>query len=99
MTGRKYPLRLGYTYKTVIEERMSGIKRLKRLSLPARTNLDSDLFTCRTTYAMAEADRLIIKNVFSIKKLEIPATEYHQLTALQHDRNSETLLPIVVDKK
>jgi hypothetical protein len=99
MTGRKYPLRLGYTYKTVIEERMSGIKRLKSLSLPARTNLDSDLFTCRTTYALAEADRLIIKNVFSIKKLEIPATEYHQLTALQHDRNSETLLPIVVDKK
>ena len=99
MTSRKYPLRLGYTYQTVVEERMSGIKQLKKISFPARVNLDSSFFTCRTTYALAEDDLLIITNVFSIKKLEIPAAEYHQLTALQHDRNNETLLPIVVDKR
>ena len=98
MTSRKYPLRLGYTYKTVVEEHLSGIKLLKKIKLPAKTTMDSNLFTYRTTYTLAGSDKLIIKSIFSLKKLEIPATEYHQLTLLQHDRESEVLLPIVIDK-
>ena len=60
--------------------------------------MDNNLFTYRTTYTLERPDKLIIRNIFSVKKLEIPATEYHQLTLLQHDRESEVLLPIVIDK-
>ena len=98
MTKRKYPIRLGYTYNTVVEEHLSGIKQLNTISFPARTNMDSSLFTYRTTYTLERPDKLIIRNMFSLKKLEIPATGYHQLTLLQHDRESEVLLPIVIDK-
>jgi hypothetical protein len=98
MTSRKYPLRLGYTYKTVVEEHLSGMKPLKKIRLPARATMDSNLFTYRTTYTLAGPDQLTIKNVFSVKKLEIPSADYHQLTLLQHNRESEVLLPIVIDK-
>ena len=98
MTSRKYPLRLGYTYKTVVEEHLSGIKLLKKIKLPAKTTMDSNLFTYRTTYTLAGPDQLTIKNVFSVKKLEIPSADYHQLTFLQHARESEVLLPILIDK-
>ena len=98
MTSRKYPLRLGYTYKTVVEEHLSGVKLLKKIRLPAKTTMDSNLFTYRTTYTLAGPDQLTIKNVFSVKKLEIPSTDYRQLTYLQHARENEVLLPIVIDK-
>ena len=98
MTKRKYPLRLGYTYKTMVEEHVSGIKTLKKIRLPAKTSTDSNLFTYRTTYTLEKPDQITITNIFSLKKLEIPATGYHQLTLLQHDRESEILLPIVIDK-
>lgn len=99
MTSRKYPLRLGYTYETVVEEHLSGIQALKNIKLPARAAMDSNLFTYRTTYTLNGSDQLIIKNVFAIKKLEIPTVQYRQMTTLQHDRSNEVLLPIVIDKK
>ena len=98
MTSRKYPLRLGYTYETVVEEHISGIKPLKKIRLPARTTMDSNLFTYRTTYTLGMPDQLTIKNIFSLKKLEITSADYHQLTFLQHARGNEVLLPIVIDK-
>jgi len=98
MTSRKYPIKLGYTYNTVVKEHLSGIKFLKTISFPARTNTDNNLFTYQTTYTLENPDQLIIKNLFSLKKLEISATDYHQLTLLQHNRESEVLLPIVIVK-
>ncbi|MBN2331933.1 MAG: DUF3857 and transglutaminase domain-containing protein [Deltaproteobacteria bacterium] len=99
MTTRSYPLRLGYTYSTVVEEQIAANPLLQQLELPPATAIDTKYFNYQTLYVGKGEEQLTITRTFALKQLEVPAASYQEITSLQHDRNQEVLLPILITRK
>ncbi|MBW1644737.1 MAG: DUF3857 and transglutaminase domain-containing protein [Deltaproteobacteria bacterium] len=97
MTRRKFPLRLGYTYSTIITEQLRGLPALGRIRLPVTTAYDTDTITYYTACSLSPPDTLTIRRYFALNRLEVPAADYRQLTNLQFDREQETFLPFVIE--
>ncbi len=96
MTTRKFPLRLGYTYSTIIQERLRGLEALGTIQPPITAAYETSTATHYTAYTFSPPHTLTIRRYFALNRLEVPAADYQQLTNLQFDREQEACLPIVI---
>jgi len=84
MTRRRYPLKLGYTYTTEIEERLSFPPDFE-ITLPADTKINTPVLEAGLQFSR-QPDGVLIRRFQTIKKTEISPDEYPSLTRLQ-ERN------------
>ncbi len=96
MVRRKYPLRFGYTYKTLISEAIHFKTPPRAITLPAIRNVASSLLDYQTIFTLEGTSTLWIRREFALKKLEVTPGEYRQILAVQHDRRQRVTLPIIL---
>jgi len=82
MVTRTYPLRIGYTFETIIKESMNFDLPYCKVRLPETKGLENGFFKYKTSYSL-QKDGMSIVRVLSIKKLEIPPAYYNGLLKVQ----------------
>ena len=97
MTERRYPLKLGYTYTTILNEHLSFRKPPKALQLPDKTEIDNEIFSQTINFTQEKSDKLLIERRFSLKKTEVEPHYYQLLTNLQNRNQKASLIPIEVE--
>ncbi|MEA1924177.1 MAG: DUF3857 and transglutaminase domain-containing protein [Pseudomonadota bacterium] len=97
MTSRRYPLKLGYTYTTILREHLSFSKAPKTLKLPKETVIDNEVFSQTIKFTQEKPDKLLIERRFTLKKTEVEPDYYQLLTSLQNRNLKRSLTPIEVE--
>ncbi|MCD6430387.1 MAG: DUF3857 domain-containing protein [Deltaproteobacteria bacterium] len=97
MTKRRYPLKLGYTYTTILSEHLSFSKPPKTLLLPETTEIDNEIFSQTIKFTQEKPDKLIIKRSFALKKTEVEPHYYQLLTSVQNRNQKASLTPIEIE--
>jgi len=100
---RRYPLRFGYVFSDIWEEKLdlSALKKgIEEMKLPVSLNRENDIFLDYTSYSILPNDGIIkIKRRFSLRKLEVPPEKYLFVTSFQHDKRYESLFPLLIKLK
>ena len=97
LVKRRYPLKLGYTYTTIVREHLSFSKPPKKLLLPDKTEIDNEIFSQSIKFKQNEPDKLLIERIFALKKTEIEPQYYQLLMGLQNHNRSRALTPIEIE--
>ena len=97
MTTRRYPLKLGYTYTTILREHLSFNKTPKTLKLPKETIIDNEIFSQTIKFTQEKPDKLLIERRFTLKKTEVEPQYYQLLTSLQNRNQKRSLTPIEIE--
>ena len=97
MTTRRYPLKLGYTYTTILREHLSFSKTPKTLKLPKETVIDNEVFSQTIKFTQEKPDKLLIERRFTLKKTEVEPQYYQLLTDLQNRNQKRSLTPIEIE--
>ncbi|MBN2809061.1 MAG: DUF3857 domain-containing transglutaminase family protein [Deltaproteobacteria bacterium] len=97
MVKRHYPLKLGYTYTTILREHLSFQQPPANLWLPENTAVDNEIFSESLKFTREEPDKLFIERCFALKKTEIEPQSYQRLTALQNRKQQRALTPIAFE--
>ncbi len=98
MTGRRYPLKLGYALKTIIREKMRLGDEDLTLTLPNVRDITNHFFYFTTTFALSN-NTLTIERTFVNKTLELPTIGYRHLLRLQAELLRDEFMPIMVTKE
>ncbi len=97
MTRRRYPIKLGYTFSTIAEERLTFVQPPRKICLPQARRRENKVFTTTLFCTRPTPDKLVIKRRFALKKTEVSAENYHLLTGLQNYKRNLALTPIIID--
>ena len=100
---RRYPLRFGYVFSDIWEEKLdlSALKKgIEEMRLPVSLNRENDIFLDYTYFSLLPEEGIIkIKRYFSLRKLEVSPEKYLFVTRLQHDKRYESLFPLLIRLK
>lgn len=94
MIDRRYPLKMGYTFETLVRENMKIDRPYCRVDLPGAMDMDDAFMSYRTNYSLLPQG-LEIEHRLSIKRLEIPPEEYRRLLEIQAAVDALHLNPLV----
>ena len=97
MIKRRYPLKLGYTYTTILREHLSFSKLPKTLLLPKSKASDNEIFTQTIKFTQEKPDKLLIERRFALKKTEVEPQYYQLLTSMQNRNHKRSLTPIGIE--
>jgi len=90
MVKRSYPLKIDYTFKTVVKESVQIALPYCSIELPETVDIDNRFLSYRTAYSLLK-DGVNIEKSLSIRQLEIPPDEYHVLLRAQADLGASSL--------
>lgn len=96
MIKRRYPLKLGYTYTTILSEHLSFNKPPKTLLLPETTEIDNEIFSQSIKFTQEKPSKLLIERRFALKKTEVEPQYYQSLTSIQNRNQKKSLTPIEI---
>jgi hypothetical protein len=99
MTSRRYPIKLGYTFRTTAEEHITFALPPQRIFLPPEQTFENEVFSATISCRQPGPGQLVIKRHFALKKSEVEACHYHLLTGLQNYKRNLSLTPIVIEPK
>jgi len=97
MTKRRYPLKLGYTYTTILNEHLNFSQPPQTLLLPDTTEIDNEIFSQNLKITQEKPDKLLIERHFVLKKTEVEPHHYQLLTSLQNRNQKASRTPIEVE--
>ncbi len=97
MTKRRYPLKLGYTYTTILNEHLSFNVPPKGLRLPDKTEINNEIFSQNIKFTKVKPGKLLIERRFTLKKTEVEPQYYQLLTNLQNRNQKRSLTPIEIE--
>ncbi|MEA3348911.1 MAG: transglutaminase domain-containing protein, partial [Pseudomonadota bacterium] len=97
MTKRRYPLKLGYTYTTILNEHLSFSLPPKVLRLPVKTEINNKIFSQNIKFSKVKPGKLLIERRFTLKKTEVEPQYYQLLTNLQNRNQKRSLTPIEIE--
>ncbi len=96
MTKRRYPLKLGYTYTTILSEHLSFSKTPTNLLLPDEAAIDNEIFSQTIKFTQGNPGKLFIERRFVLKKTEVEPHYYQFLTGIQNRNQKTSLTPIEI---
>ncbi len=96
MVKRRYPLKLGYTYTTILTERISFSTPPKTLLLPETTVIGNEIFSQNIKFSRENPDKLLIERSFALKRTEVEPQYYPLLTNLQNYNHKRSITPIEI---
>ncbi len=82
MTSRSYPLKIGYSFKSVVRESIDFHIPYAKVRLPDTEDIDNRFLLYKTGFSLL-AHGVAIERVLAIKKLEFPTKRYHDLLRVQ----------------
>ncbi|NPA24995.1 MAG: DUF3857 domain-containing transglutaminase family protein [Deltaproteobacteria bacterium] len=95
MTARRFPIKLGYTFTTTVEEKLTLPHPARKIVLPATIKIDTPEFT--QVFATSTKPReLVFKRRLVIKKSEIATSAYPGLTEIQNRNLKLSRTPISI---
>ena len=94
MVKRRYPLRVGFTFKTVVREMISIEHPYCEILLPVSRDIDNRFVQYGTSFSVIK-NGLKIERSLSIKRLEIRPEEYRGLLDVQAGLMGSPVNPII----
>ncbi len=95
MTARRFPIKLGYTFTTVVKEELSLPRPARRIVPPAAIRFDTSDFT-QVFEPSGKTDKLFFKRLLVIRKSEIAASSYPALTRIQNRNLKLSRTPVSI---
>ena len=97
MTERRYPIKLGYTYTTILNEQLSFNRPPKTLLLPKSLVIDNKTLSQSIKFTQERPDKLFIERRFALKKTEVEPCYYQLLASVQNRNQKASLTPIEIE--